>query len=354
MAHRIRQLMLIMIGLGFIVSLVACASATADVAPPTATPAAQPPEPVAEQQEDVAPPPTPGPEREDPGEVVSGFYQWYLGYEGNVLVDGAYRDHPVVSLDFAEAVQDRLASFDQGAYDPFLCARDRPDAIDAGMITISGDTAEVAVSTSFPGHAFTVVLVAEGQSWQITDVVCDMDGDASPVSDDVVPEAVDDQTAAGGPREIVPDWPVLVDDTWHFQVQYPAGWTIEDVDLDDPNKPPAGKMDRLVLFWPEGWEEDFVVLQMDVYNLDDEAFAMEFIPATSEEEIVRDDGVVYTKYLHEFGEFTMVQYGFRSPSSPDVRVIFTECVSGWPDRAAGHEDIVAVYEPMIQSFGFTE
>ena len=50
----------------------------------------------------------------------------------------------------------------------------------------------------------------------------------------------------------------------------------------------------------------------------------------------------------------VVQHAFRSPSDPNVRGIFAECVSGRPDRAAGDEDVVAVFEPMSQSFGFVE
>lgn len=360
MLRKIVRTALILASSGVVCSLVACAPGASGATPPVVTPGVNiTPVTQAPLREDVAPPPTPGPERDDPGEVVLGFYNWYLGYEGNALVDGAYRDQAVASPEFAQTVQERLDSFEKGGYDPILCAQDQPGTVEVGMVTISGDRAEVAVSTSFEGHSFRVLLAAEEQSWQITDVVCDNgDAPASAPEDaspgDVSSGDASEQASAGGPREIVPGWPVLIDDTWHFQVQYPEGWTIEDVDLDDPNKPPAGQMDRLVFFWPDGWDQDFVVFQMEVYDLDDDAFAMAFIPATSEEDIVRDDGVVYTKYLHEFGEYTMVQYGFRSATHPNVRVIFTECVTGWPDRIAGNEDIAAVYEPMIQSFGFTE
>lgn len=345
MAKSVRWLGVMVMSLGLLACLAACAPDAMEDIVPTAPSATLQPEPAA-PQEDVALPPTPGPEREDAGEVVAGFYQWYLDYEGSPLAEGAYRDHPVISPEFAQAVQDRLDSFESGGYDPILCAQDLPDAVEIGTITISGDSAEVMVTTSFSGHNFRVLLAAQDQGWQITDVVCAAEGAADPAGD------ID--ASAGGPRQVVPDWPVLVDERWGFVIQYPEGWMTEEVDLDDPSKPPAGKMARLTFFVPEGWDEDYIALQMDVYDMDDEAFGMEFPPATSEEEVVRDDGVTYIKAAHEFGENTMVQYLFRHPMDPDVRVVFTDYVSGWPGRLAGNEDVVAAYEPMLQSFGFTE
>lgn len=334
----------LVLGVGLALSLGACApdsSKAATVAPvPTAT----------LQREDVAAPSSPVPEREDPREVVIDFYGWYLGFKGNVLVEGAYHDHPAVSPTFAQTVAERLESFEKGGYDSFLCAQDRPNEVEVLEITVSGDAAAVTVATDFPEHTFAVELEAEGQSWRITNVVCDAGSDS-----ELVPEA--DKTVSGserGPREVVPGWPVFVEETYHFIVQYPEGWTIEDVDLDDPDKPPVGSMARLVHFAPADWNEDFIAFQMEVYDLDDEAFAMVLPPATSEEKVIRDDGLVYTKLAREFGEFRMLQYLFRSATNPDVRVVFTDYLTGWPERLEGNEDIAAVYEPMLASFGFTE
>lgn len=340
---------LLVVSLGLLASLAACApDATEDIAP-TAPSATLQPEPAA-PQEDVAPPPTPGPEREDSRDVVVDFYTWYLGFEGNAFVEGVYQDHPAVSPTFVQAVVERLESFEKGGYDPFLCAQDRPDEVAALGVTVSGDVAVVTVVTDFVDHEFAVELEAEGQSWRITNVVCDSESDA-----ELVPEVYGPVAGTEwGPWESVPGWPIFVEETYHFMVQYPEGWSIEDVDLDDPNKPPSGSMARLVYFAPADWDEDFIAFQMEVYDLDDEAFAMALPPATSEEEVVRDDGLVYTRLDHEFGEFTMRQYLFSSLTSPDVHVVFTDYLTGWPDRLEGNEGVAAVYEPMLASFGFTE
>jgi hypothetical protein len=338
---------LMVVALSLIVLLNACAPSRSDAAAP--------------QTEDVAPPPTSGEARQDPGEAVKAFYTWYLTYNGNVVADKAYHDSSMISASFAEDVDALIASFDRGGYDPFICAQNRPGAIEVGTITVSGDTAEVPVTSDLQGHALTVRLQAnEEGEWLITDIDCGFDApeetEAEPApSTEPAPSAEPTApSAVAGPNEAVPGWPVLVDETYNFMVQYPEGWVYEDVDLDDPNKPPAGKMSRLVFLQPEGWDQDFIVLQMDVYDMDNETFAMEFIPGTEEKEIVRDDGTVYTQVIHDFGQFRMYQYVFRSPSNPNIRVVFTECLTGWPDRIEGNEDVAAKFEPILQSFGFTQ
>ncbi len=65
-----------------------------------------------------------------------------------------------------------IASFDRGGYDPFLCAQDIPDSVTVDEATISGDTASVAVHTSFAGHAFQVDLKLVDGQWKISDIIC--------------------------------------------------------------------------------------------------------------------------------------------------------------------------------------
>jgi hypothetical protein len=308
--------------------------------------------------EDVAPPPQPaGEDVADPGAVVAAFYAWYLDYDGNVLADRAYHAAPEVSADLAQDVDALLASFDKGGYDPFLCAQDVPGEVVASSMTVSSDSATALMRTDLAGHTFAVELGKGEAGWQFTGVDCGFGAapqDTGP--DDTGPEdaASPAAPAQGAPREVVADWPVYVDDAYHFMVQVPEGWIYEEVPIHAPNKPPAGNMERLVLFEPDGWDEDFIAFQFEVYAMDDETFARELPPATDTEEIVRDDGLVYTKLTHEFGEFRMIQYLFRSPTNPEVRVIFSDYLTGWPDRLAGNEAVAASFAPLLDSFGFTE
>ena len=66
----------------------------------------------------------------DPAGTAKTFYTWYLGYIGdrstgdfhNPLMDKAYRDHPLLTDSFEQSVDEALAGFENGGFDPFLLA----------------------------------------------------------------------------------------------------------------------------------------------------------------------------------------------------------------------------------------
>jgi hypothetical protein len=116
-----------------------------------------------------------GPMVTTPEQTVEGFYNWYLGYArdvGNPLVDKAYQSSEYLTDGFIEQVDQILASFDRGGYDPFLCAQDVPESVVVDEAVISGDGASLTVNTSFEGHAFTVELQQANSRWTISNVVC--------------------------------------------------------------------------------------------------------------------------------------------------------------------------------------
>jgi len=110
-----------------------------------------------------------------PERVVESFFQWYLAYPDNALVDGAYRSNEYLTEAFVQRVGGIIASFDKGGYDPFLCAQDVPESVTLEEAVVSGDTARIAVHTSFPGHAFIVALQRVDGQWRMGDVLCEFD-----------------------------------------------------------------------------------------------------------------------------------------------------------------------------------
>jgi hypothetical protein len=70
----------------------------------------------------------------NPAGNAKAFYTWYLGYIGdpateqfrNPLVDGAYRESGFLTAAFIDKVDETIAGFDQGGFDPFLLAQDIP------------------------------------------------------------------------------------------------------------------------------------------------------------------------------------------------------------------------------------
>lgn len=115
-------------------------------------------------------------EQVTPDEVVTGFYEWYLGYIGegertqNPLADRAYRSSEFLSDGFVAEVDALLDSFEGGGYDPFLQAQDVPTSIEVGGAIVSGATAAVPVETSFEGHRLLVTLELVDGEWKIDGV----------------------------------------------------------------------------------------------------------------------------------------------------------------------------------------
>jgi len=69
-----------------------------------------------------------------PAGAAEAFYTWYLGSIGapgsedfhNLLADGTYRESGLLSDGYISKVDELLASFEHGGYDPFLMAQDLP------------------------------------------------------------------------------------------------------------------------------------------------------------------------------------------------------------------------------------
>jgi len=111
-----------------------------------------------------------------PEEVVTRFYDWYLGDAGageimqSPLADRAYRTSELLSSEFVAEVDALLDSFERGGYDPFLLAQDVPASLEVGEAVVVGETALVPVETSFEGHRFSVTLKLIDGTWKIDGV----------------------------------------------------------------------------------------------------------------------------------------------------------------------------------------
>ena len=106
-----------------------------------------------------------------PEQVVQEFYDWYVSYQGNPLVDKAYQTNELLSPAYLAHLDD----FTQGGewrVDPVLCAQDVPNEVTALPAVVAGNGATVEVNTSFTGHMFTVELANIDGNWLIDKVTC--------------------------------------------------------------------------------------------------------------------------------------------------------------------------------------
>jgi hypothetical protein len=121
-----------------------------------------------------------------PEQVTAEFYNWYLGYirgddeaasgmaMRNPLVDGAYRDCGYLTDGFVAEIDETLASFDKGAFDPILLAQDVPVRIDVGASDVTDDEAIVPVAMYWGGNPTLserlVTLHKVDGAWQVAGV----------------------------------------------------------------------------------------------------------------------------------------------------------------------------------------
>lgn len=109
-------------------------------------------------------------ETTSPEAAVQEFYDWYISYEGNPLVDHAYRDYPYLTKDFIMHLDQFTSNGMQ--YDPILCAQDVPQSVTPGKGDVEGSRVVVPVTTSFEGHQFQVELRQIEGTWMVDSVTC--------------------------------------------------------------------------------------------------------------------------------------------------------------------------------------
>jgi hypothetical protein len=306
--------------------------------------------------------PQPTPITPEPDAVVEAFYTWYLGYIGdqanprNPLVDGAYRSSEHLTPGLVQKADGIIASFDQGGFDPFLCAQDIPDRFDLDPAVVSGDIARLVVRTNFEGHAFTVALQQVDGVWKMSDILCEVEqtGETTPVN---APVMADDPTG---------DWQTYVNAQYGFQIKYPVGWAYQEV-TNGPDHPPIGSpnLKMIVLFMPQAWADEMskggrpdpngpeiTPLSLEVTLGTLEEYQQAYMPAARSENVVINGKTLVREEEVLTDELSMIRYVFESQANPDLRVTVLDPISGFPQRLAGQEELADAFQVIVSSFEF--
>ncbi len=129
---------------------------------------------------------TPATAQDDPADVVTSFYNWYIDYTGydetieefrNPLVDGSYKEREELSANLIDRVVTIRETEGGYHYDPFICAQDVPESFEIEMIDhLTEYDAAALVSTYFAWnpqpYRFVVALAEVDGAWQIENVIC--------------------------------------------------------------------------------------------------------------------------------------------------------------------------------------
>jgi hypothetical protein len=302
-----------------------------------------------------------------PESTVMGFYDWYLSYArevGNPLVDGAYRSSDYLDAAFVQEIDQIVASFDQGGFDPFLCAQDLPGGLALDDATASGDIATVTVREIWNAdteyelvYPVEVALRRDGDAWKITAIMC-------PEPEAAAPEP--DPSEGSEPVEPAPvdGWSTFQDDGYGFRLQHPADWAFQEVELRYPEL--DAPVVRIVHFLPQEWADQMnaggrpdpnnvivAPLGVEVSVGSAEEYRQRYgEPAQSEQ--VEINGYAVTVEQDTAGDMHMVRYVFQHPGQSDLWVTLVDQISGFSVRAEGNEDVMATLEQILYTFAFTQ
>jgi hypothetical protein len=111
---------------------------------------------------------------------VRNFFDSYLQSDKSILSDGEYKNNSYITDNFKKEISEILSS-STGAYDPIVCAQDKPKRYSLGLINVKNNDTFVALNEEFDsGTNFSLIhLVRNGDQWQIEDIDCNLPTSAS-------------------------------------------------------------------------------------------------------------------------------------------------------------------------------
>lgn len=315
---------------------------------------------------------TPEPEvAGSPQDAVSAFYSWYSSFDGNPLGARAYHNSEHLSPEFVQEIDALLDSFAEqgGAFDPFICAQDRPQEIAVVEAEGTPELTRVTVQAWTPIYVDVKLVDWE---WKIIAIHCTMPGAEAgvptesphePVMVEATPEGppseeaaveapseseptpVDDAPAA----EVPADWAVYQDNQRGFKLWYPEDWEVEELAPNPPGaEVPDGEKARLttLLLQPRDWDGIAAPLSIDVTDGTDERFVALYPPPSVSEEVVVN-GYAALKTTESFGSMFITRTIIPSPENAQMRLVFQDMLSGFPDRLANNQEISATITRIV-------
>ena len=108
-----------------------------------------------------------------PEQAVNEFYSMWINHEGNPMMDGVYQNNPLITKALSQRIDEIIAGFDMGGYDPVLCAQDKPQSYTIESVELNNDQATILLSLDFYGspRPILVALINDG-SWKLDNISC--------------------------------------------------------------------------------------------------------------------------------------------------------------------------------------
>jgi hypothetical protein len=291
----------------------------------------------------------------DPAGVATIFYTWYLGYIGdrssddfrNPLVDKAYHDHPLLADEFEQQVDETLAGFENGGFDPFLLAQDIPQdfSVDPGVVE-----GTAVVHLQFGSECVKNLLVTLDETSR----------DIAGIAEDT---GLPNEAPAAESSSVAQS--VYVSSEYGFSFSYPAAWVLEEMALGGPGMPDDWPVMAAWMLMPPD-VADYLASHSGPPDPDAPVIVAPF----NVEVVVGDEAAVERVY-YDFaeGETAVINnheaiilrrdpgYShviFAHPQRPGTWIILTDWVTEFPGREDQGEVAGPVWEPLLNSLQFHE
>lgn len=175
--------------------------------------------------------------QDQPQDTAKGFMEDWISYQGSPLEDEFYNNHPALTEDFIAKIDQTLASFDKSAYDPVLCAQDKPTEIRIANTAVKEDDAVITLEEIFSGgnRMIEAKMVEKNGEWRIDDIICNegeridqhLNSQVSPAIQNRVGDTIRENIAELSPKD-----PILGGQFYVTEIHFTGPKTAE-VDYED-------------------------------------------------------------------------------------------------------------------------
>jgi hypothetical protein len=183
----------------------------------------------------------------------------------------------------------------------------------------------------------------------------------------ILSQALSSFTLEEKPSGTAPDdWQVLQDQTYGYQIRYPADWTSRE--LDTSRGPEDWPVVRILHFYPQSWADEMnrggppdpsrpglvAPLGLEVCLGPQEQFRRAY-PEPTTSRLVELKGVQVTLEQDNLNkELVQYRYVFQDPDNDALRVVLVDQISGFPRRRAGNENIAQLIPKIAATLRFSE
>ncbi|NBD34709.1 MAG: DUF3828 domain-containing protein, partial [Chloroflexi bacterium] len=158
-------------------------------------------------------------------------------------------------------------------------------------------------------------------------------------------------------------WQIYQDADYGFAFQYPADWEVQEIATDGPGAPEDYPVERVVSLFPASMAEALkqsgppnpeqspavAPLSVEVCVGDEAQFRRAFSEPTATFPLEVDGLTMIREESYVNDQITQLRYIYPHPTQPDVRIVFTDHLTGFVARAKDRTDVVAFLPEIIES-----